>query len=144
MIFPEYKKLVKQSESFSLEERVKANSELEKFKSEEPRQAWYYTKWLADEQQGKDPLTSKAVQKVQEPTEAVKPTMVTSPAKTVKKPVSKPTMSYEKFKKTFNKMCDDAKLLNVGSKSPIRVLSEFRNKNPKLYDEYKQRMEDDD
>lgn len=144
MIFPEYKKLMKQAESFSLDERVKANNELEKFKSEDPRQAWYYNKWLQDEQQGKDPLTSKAVQKVQEPVEAVKPTMVTSPAKTVKKPVSKPTMSYEKFKRTFEKMCSNARLMNADSKSPMRVLSEFRNANPDLYDQYKQRMAEDE
>ncbi len=141
MIFPEYKKLVKQSESFSLDERVKANNELEKFKSEEPRQAWYYSKWLQDEQQGKDPMTSKAVQTAQEPTEDVKPTMVTSPAKTVKKSVSKPTMSYEKFKKTFNKMCDDTRLMHTTEESPVRVLSRLRNEHPDVYDSYKERME---
>lgn len=146
MIFPEYKKLVKQSESFSLDERVKANNELEKFKSEEPRQAWYYNKWLQDEQQGKDPLTSKAVQKAQAPTEAVKPVRVSKPTKTATrgkdKPKSRP-MSYEMFVREFNAL-DKSHLFRADGKSPMVRLSEFSREHPDLYAKYRDQMREND
>lgn len=147
MIFPEYKKLVKQSESFSLDERVKANKKLEKFKNEDPQQAWYYSKWLADEQQGKDPLTSdKAVQTAQEPTEAVEPVKVTKTTKTATrgkdKPKSEP-MTYEQFIKEFNAL-DKTHLFRADGKSSVVRLSEFSREHPDLYAKYRDRMREND
>ena len=143
MIFPEYKKLMKQAESFSLDERVKANNELEKFKSEEPRQAWYYNKWLQDEQQGKDPLTGKAVQKVQEPAEAVKPVRVSKPTRKATKASGKPAMSYEQFLKEFNAL-DKSHLYRADGRSPMVRLSELAREHPETYAAYRDRMREED
>ena len=141
----DYKRLTEKAESFSLDERVTANNELEKFKSKEPGQAFYYSKWLQEEKAGINPITGKAVNEpVSKPVEPVKPVKAVNSTKERRKPVGRPTMSYEKFKKTFNKMCSDARLLNNDGKNPIRVLSEFRNANPNLYDQYKQRMAEED
>ncbi len=137
----DYKRLAEKAESFSLEERVSANSELDKFKAEKPGQAFYYSKWLEQEKSGINPITGKAVNEpVSKPVEPSKPTRAVNTTKAEKKP----TMSYDKFKRTFEKMCSNARLMNADSKNPMRVLSEFRNANPDLYDQYKQRMAEDE
>lgn len=151
MIFPEYKKLMKQAESFSLDERVKANNELEKFKNEEPRQAWYYNKWLQDEQQGKDTFSTKqTTQKPSgKPVEAVNTARVSNTTKTMQtatkgkdKPKSKP-MSYEQFLKEFNAL-DKSNLFRADGKSPMVRLSEFSREHPDLYAKYRDQMREND